>query len=126
MKVCSKCGKYGSFRKNKQKKDGLQTLCKDCQSPIHKEWYKNNKSKRLDLNRQFKIKIRQIINNLKDNPCTDCNRKFPSVCMDFDHLDPKEKKFSIASLNGSLESILEEIKKCELVCANCHRIRTHK
>lgn len=47
--------------------------------------------------------------------------------LDFDHLDPKLKSFSIArAINESYswDKILEEIKKCRILCANCHRIRT--
>jgi hypothetical protein len=46
--------------------------------------------------------------------------------MDFDHLDSTDKIGSISQLVNSLyiKKALEEIKKCELVCANCHRMRT--
>ena len=60
---------------------------------------------------------------LKDGPCTDCGGRFPPECMDWDHL--RDKKFDLANANTrSPASILAEIAKCELVCANCHRIRT--
>lgn len=48
--------------------------------------------------------------------------------MDFDHLDPSTKTASISKLSkwrGNKEKLLEEIAKCELVCSNCHRQRTH-
>lgn len=57
----------------------------------------------------------------------DCKRSFPPECMDFDHL--KDKIAAISRMIAdfySKESILEEIKKCELICACCHRIRTKK
>lgn len=60
---------------------------------------------------------------LKSNPCTDCNNNFPPCALDFDHLMNKQNL--VSSLWNRKESvILEEISKCELVCANCHRIRT--
>lgn len=69
--------------------------------------------------------MRTFIDSLKDNPCTDCNQKFPPCVMDFDHRT--NKKFGIAdSTCRSKEQIMAEVEKCELVCANCHRIRTHK
>ena len=68
---------------------------------------------------------KKITNALKDIPCMDCGQKFPSVCMDFDHRNPEEKKFSIASAAGrNVQSIMDEIEKCDIVCANCHRLRT--
>jgi len=48
--------------------------------------------------------------------------------MDFDHLDPKTKVVKVSALifEGSRQLLLDEIAKCELVCANCHRERTHQ
>lgn len=47
--------------------------------------------------------------------------------MDFDHRNPATKKANVARLkHKSTEGMLAEITKCDLVCANCHRIRTHK
>jgi hypothetical protein len=61
-----------------------------------------------------------------DTPCADCGNKFPAVCMDFDHTeDNKEAGISnLMNQGASLVRIDSEIAKCELVCANCHRIRT--
>lgn len=45
--------------------------------------------------------------------------------MDFDHRPGTEKVRNVAAMRGcSLKRLLEEIKKCDLVCANCHRLRT--
>lgn len=48
-------------------------------------------------------------------------------CLDFHHLEPKTKRFALGNvfkLKGiTLENIKEEIKKCELICSNCHRKR---
>lgn len=60
--------------------------------------------------------------------CTDCGLKMPEhpEVFDFDHIDPTQKTGSVASklTSGSLASLKDEIAKCEVVCANCHRIRT--
>lgn len=48
--------------------------------------------------------------------------------MDFDHRDPNEKKYTVARLIGSnysLRVVERELSKCDVVCANCHRERTH-
>jgi hypothetical protein len=67
------------------------------------------------------------IERLKVAPCLDCNECFPPECMDFDHRDPKTKRMNIAALIGCrLDKILAEIAKCDLICANCHRIRTRR
>ncbi len=59
-------------------------------------------------------------------PCADCGIEYPSYVMDFDHRDPTEKLFNIATAwNRSREVTLTEMDKCDVVCANCHRERTH-
>lgn len=64
------------------------------------------------------------VNGLKANPCTDCGRVLPPVAMDFDHIGD-DKVAGIAQMwSWGRERVLAELAKCELVCANCHRIRT--
>lgn len=90
-------------------------------------WYKKNKEKRLEINKKYQQKVRLFVKNYKkERSCVDCGysgKENPCV-LDFDHLS--DKKYSISRMNFSIEKVLEEIKKCELVCANCHRIRTEK
>lgn len=60
-------------------------------------------------------------------PCTDCGVRHPHWRMDFDHLDPRTKTAELAlvvKLGWAKQRIEEELAKCELVCANCHRDRT--
>lgn len=67
-----------------------------------------------------------FVRSLKDVPCADCGGRFPYFVMDFDHLT--DKKFAIArrvNTATSLECLKAEIAKCQVVCANCHRIRTY-
>ena len=64
---------------------------------------------------------------IKSGPCADCGNRFETCCMDFDHKDGSSKLFNIGTMfahHYSMELIKEELAKCELVCANCHRIRT--
>lgn len=66
-----------------------------------------------------------LIGIIKAQPCKDCGVKYPTECMDFDHLENKEFGIGDHSVKD-IEKILAEIAKCEVVCANCHRIRTKK
>jgi hypothetical protein len=73
-------------------------------------------------------KFRVVIQKIKqETPCVDCGESYPYWIMDFDHL--KDKSFNISALvrkhGCSVEKLNEEIAKCELVCANCHRTRSH-
>jgi hypothetical protein len=60
----------------------------------------------------------------------DCNLKVTRdnyICFDFDHRDPIQKSFAVSSKSRDVaKATLEaEFAKCDLVCANCHRLRTH-
>ena len=65
---------------------------------------------------------------LKLHPCVDCGERDIRV-LEFDHINPIEKSFSISrwcSDGGNIEPLIDEIKKCQIRCSNCHRIRTHE
>ena len=66
-----------------------------------------------------------FIKNLKEKtPCADCGKHYPYYVMQFDHL--RDKLFNIASNTGKYKNVLlAEIDKCEIVCANCHAVRTY-
>ena len=77
--------------------------------------------------RAYRTKLRAHLHELKSSPCADCGRRFDPVCMDFDHRPGEAKLFGIGkSLHVKREDLLAEIAKCDLVCANCHRIRTFR
>ena len=68
-------------------------------------------------------------NTLKSAPCKDCGRYFHPFAMDFDHINPDKKDSNVGRLVWGLtpwDKVLAEIEKCDLVCANCHRLRTYK
>lgn len=72
--------------------------------------------------------ITAFIRRYKEStPCSDCGNKYPSIVMDFDHLGD-DKRFTISQIfkvkSITVYDIEEELAKCELVCANCHRLRT--
>lgn len=80
---------------------------------------------RVKNRRQFDAR-KKLIDSYKSKPCMDCTRSFPSECMQFDHRPGEIKKFNVSSMVRShgVHAIEDEIKKCDLVCANCHAIRT--
>jgi hypothetical protein len=71
----------------------------------------------------------KLMEYLKENPCVDCGERNP-VLLDFDHLPNFSKNFDIGRAVGSSgrswKSIYKEIEICEVVCSNCHRLRTAK
>ena len=75
------------------------------------------------------LERRAYVDAAKDVPCMDCEGRFPPEAMDFDHRDPATKEFSVSSAahHGiGWDRILAEIEKCDIVCANCHRVRTKR
>ncbi len=70
---------------------------------------------------------RAIIEEAKDTPCMDCGVSYPKCVMDLDHRPGEIKSFSISKgLRKSTGVLRAEIAKCDAVCSNCHRIRTHE
>ena len=86
-------------------------------------------SKSIQIARKTRVyRERRIwIDALKKGPCADCKNQFPPAAMTFDHVRGRKiKKISQMLASYSKETILAEIAKCELVCANCHAIRSEK
>lgn len=74
-----------------------------------------------------RAQIRDAIIAIKSAPCMDCGGRFHHVAMDFDHRPEENKTGEVSYLarSATLEALLAEIAKCDLVCANCHRVRTY-
>lgn len=76
--------------------------------------------------RGLQRRARTLIDQLKSMPCADCGGTFDPVCMDFDHRPGTAKRRAVGKMAGKFSeaAILAEIAKCDVVCANCHRLRT--
>lgn len=128
--ICTKCKidkPEEGFGWKSLSKEQRQYWCRECVSAERKKQYESYKSRGLQAaaRRRAVERTKEIIDKAKDNPCTDCGMKFHPVCMDFDHI--KEKTYNVSLMKGfGVEALKKEISKCELVCSNCHRIRTHK
>lgn len=88
------------------------------------KWRNGNKDKRIKYDAISKQKKLRYFWSLKNHPCVDCHIIYHPVAMDFDHL-PNYIKIAPHGLTKlGIKRLAEEITKCELVCANCHRVRT--
>jgi hypothetical protein len=67
-----------------------------------------------------------MVQEAKSRPCADCGVSYPYYVMDFDHRDGVEKSMIVSKLVnfGATQRLVDEMAKCDVVCANCHRIRT--
>lgn len=134
-KACTKCNNtYKSplsnhFSKRAGTADGLQYVCKRCQRQERTIHYLENqdyyKEKATKHNEDYRMRNLQfMIDYLKVHPCVDCGEADP-VVLEFDHLGNKESDVSVMR-TCSLEKVAQEIEKCEVRCANCHRRKTAK
>lgn len=121
MKICVRCSIDPAHTKS---------YCKPCAAIVQKEHY-HASSKRRDAIRArrelIKISNRKFINRYKTLcGCGHCGEKDP-VVLDLHHLDPSVKDANSAELVGcSREKIKEEIRKCIVLCSNCHRREHHR
>lgn len=134
MKQCSICKNLKSvedYNKNKTKKDGLNTMCKKCSRERSKRYYKENSEvhkvnvQKRNL-KQKKVIYDFLLSHFAKNPCKDCGNDDVRV-LEFDHLPEHKKEFDISlglKNNYSKARMQGEIDKCDVVCANCHKIRT--
>ena len=117
QRACTKCGKtkpLGDFHSDARRRDGKKAWCKDCSRKHTVESYKARYVRNMGL-----------IGKAKDKLCMDCGGRFPPEAMDFDHVRGK-KLFTIGggAAGRSLKALHAEMAKCDVVCANCHRVRT--
>jgi hypothetical protein len=93
------------------------------QREAHRRWSKANP----EWWAERKARNIQIVREAKNKPCADCGVPYPFYVMDFDHRENKSFNLSmVAKRHYSEARLLEEIAKCDVVCANCHRERTAK
>lgn len=124
--VCKSFKSFSLFYQDKTKKDGLQPKCKDCGIRIAKEHYRRNKHLLRDrmktTNDEQKAKCKEFLKRIKESlGCAICRNEFNSVVLDCHHV--KNKTNDIATILGmkSPKKLIEELKKCIILCANCHR-----
>lgn len=138
MKSCSKCNLKKSLNDFYIRKTGLRAgeyyeKCSECYKNRGRNYYRQNRERQLSLAKLRKKKYvleRKIwLEKIKKKPCADCGKIYPPWVMDFDHTDGHIKIGTISFLafknTATFETIKKEIGKCDLVCANCHRQRTH-
>jgi hypothetical protein len=133
--VCTKCQiekPEEEFYWKDKTKGVRHKACKSCSSmsrnsKAHYEKYREEYKARTKARTEQLIKENreQLIHYLTDKCCVDCGEK-RSIVLQFDHRDPTEKRLDIANMIWRFKwnKVVQEIEKCDVVCANCHTIRT--
>lgn len=128
IKICTTCNlekEFSEFYKRSNSSDGYQSTCKFCRKTIdaasyikyehRRESIKDRRDKLREDNLKFMRRYKSFCG------CSVCAEREP-VALDLHHLDPLLKEDSPASLLGwSRESLKAEIRKCVVLCSNCHR-----
>lgn len=131
MRRCGRCGEskpveeFAWRRKARKQRDNY---CRPCRAAYKQEHYRAHRRRYIDQSQLrkkevFAERLAFLIDFLREHPCVDCGESDP-VVLEFDHL--RDKSFSVSQgfRDRRWQSVLDEIAKCEVVCANCHRRRT--
>jgi hypothetical protein len=135
-KICSGCGQERDPEHDfswKYKERGIRNArCKYCQSLKSKQHYEHNKQPYLERARTREAWVtednqRKLAEYFSSHPCVDCSQNDVRV-LEFDHVRGKKSNdiSKMMTIGCSWSTIEAEIAKCEVRCANCHRIRESK
>jgi hypothetical protein len=97
--------------------------------PYNVACYAANRELEIERVRRRQLSTIEFLRKLREVPCADCGGRSAGHQMDFDHRDPSQKRFNLSSARAGLKNrteLLEEVAKCDIVCANCHRLRTRR
>ena len=132
MKECSKCGltlPLSAFAFRSRANDLRHNVCKTCSRVYQATYYQSNSDRykahrRVNQPRYRRERRRLLLEYLKDKQCVDCGERDP-VVLDFDHVRGV-KTGDVGRMLGryAWARILDELKKCQIRCANCHRRKT--
>lgn len=126
MKTCTKCKTEHPIENFGKSNSTIHYWCKPCLAAYCRERYKNNSKHRENLKshtKRYQERNRQfVIDYLNQNPCP-CGQT-NILTLQFDHLSDKEWNISHKIHDCSLENLKKEISKCQVLCANCHSIKS--
>lgn len=134
MKICKLCNvekEFDEFYKRNSNSAGRIAICKSCSKTKNKEYYQDDNHKLAIRETETAIRLSKrkfLLKFYQENPCIDCGEKDP-VVLELDHVRGNKIMAvgAMATHGGvSLEKLKEEIAKCEVRCANCHRRKTAK
>jgi len=129
MKTCNVCReiKHEDEFLFRNKKNGTKhSSCSICYKEIRKRSYNKNKKYYINKSKRYLKEIRLWFAELKSTlKCEKCGFSHPAA-LDFHHIDEKESDVSMLINSCSKKRILDEIKKCIVLCSNCHRIHHYK
>ena len=124
---CTLCAVEKSLDEFHRRGAGRQMWCRSCRRTWDSAYHARTKPLRLAQKRRARDFRLAWLRGLKSKPCVECGVSFHPAAMTFDHLPGSEKLEDISTLvlRGCTQMAIKEMAKCELVCANCHAVRTY-
>jgi len=126
MKKCHTCQTLKDeteFNRNKCKKDGLNTICRECSKVRSRRYYKENykyhKKQVQNNTKRYRQGLKNIVDSKRDK-CIKCGET-DKCCLDFHHLRDKIAAISTLVHRVSKKLVLTELEKCVVLCSNCHK-----
>lgn len=126
-KLCGRCGYRKPLACFHRRGNGHQSICIDCRKAVDAERWKATPGVHREIRKARLLRIAEWARALKDGPCLDCGGRFHFRAMQWDHVsgDKSDAISELVRKGRPKKVILAEIAKCELVCANCHAVRTY-
>lgn len=129
VKRCGRCGETKPLSAFHRRGAGHQWCCRQCRKEWDAAYWTRRREFRIERHRARKAELRRWFRELKSSQaCVDCGGRFHWAAMTYDHLPGTPKRGEVSNLiaRGYRTAIVKELASCELVCANCHAVRTHK
>jgi len=128
IRLCKGCKTYKPISKFQQYvtmkgKVLRRRQCSNCRK--RKPYSKEKRDKFYKAAKERRIRIKKELVKQLGGICFICGKEYPICCFDFHHKGGTLKKTEISkliALQSKEKQLYEEIKKCMLVCSNCHRI----
>jgi hypothetical protein len=126
--VCREMKPASEFAWHRRALGKLDTYCRPCRAAYKRAHYLANRERYVAAatrrrNAVVAERTAFLFEFFRTHPCADCGETDP-VILEFDHLGDKEFTIGAGIRMRNWQAVLDEMAKCEVVCANCHRRRT--
>ncbi len=131
MRRCGRCGEqkpFGDFAWRRKLRGQRDNYCRPCRAAYKQQHYAANRQRYIDRAQArkrtvLKQRVRYLMEFFASHPCVDCGETDPMV-LEFDHRGAKAFDIARGIRDRPWQAVLDEMAKCNVVCANCHRRRT--
>jgi hypothetical protein len=125
---CSRCCQIKPVEQFHRRGSGHQRWCKACRKAYDAAYHRHFRELLTAQKRERVEHLVEWMREVKSKPCADCGGRFHPAAMQFEHRPGSAKRADLATLvgTGRAKLALSEMANCDIVCANCHAIRTYE